>query len=343
MKRADFQRILDKDDNRVECFLCAHNCHIKDGRRGLCQVRENREGVLYSLVYGKLVSQNVDPIEKKPLFHLLPGTYSYSIATVGCNFRCSHCQNYEISQYPRLYEGAIPGRDATPEAVVLAARSHGCQSISYTYIEPTMFFEFAYDCARLAHEKGLKNVFVSNGYTSPEATRKIAPFLDGNNIDLKAFTDKFYHEVCGAKLAPVLETIRLMKELGVWVEVTTLVIPGWNDSDKELQDIARFIKSVDPEMPWHVTRFHPTFKMTDRNATPAAALQRARQIGLSEGLKYVFVGNIPGDGGENTVCPKCNETVIERIGFSIVSQKLENGRCGYCGTGIAGVFVGSEA
>lgn len=343
MKRADFQRPIDKDKKNVECFLCAHNCHINDGKRGICQVRENRDGTLYSLVYGKLVSQNVDPIEKKPLFHFLPGSLSYSIATVGCNFRCSHCQNYDISQYPRRHEGAILGDSATPEQVVATAQEYGCQSISYTYIEPTIFFEFAYDCAKLAHEKGIKNVFVSNGYTSPEATKKIAPYLDGNNIDLKAFTDKFYHEVCGAKLAPVLDTIRLMKELGVWVEVTTLVIPGWNDSDNELQQIARFVKSVDPEMPWHVTRFHPTYKMTDRDATPPSTLQRARAIGLSEGLINVFMGNLPGDGGENTICPKCKESVIERMGFSIMAQNLKDGRCGNCGEPIAGVLSKSAA
>ena len=338
MKIADFQRVLDGEKKTVECYLCSHRCHIKDGRRGICQVRENREGVLYSLVYGKLISQNVDPIEKKPLFHLLPGSLSYSIATVGCNFRCSHCQNYDISQYPRMHDGAVIGTSVTPEQVATSAQEYGCQSISYTYIEPTIFFEFAYECAQLAHERGIKNVFVSNGYTSSEATKKIAPFLDGNNIDLKAFTDKFYREVCGAKLAPVLETIELMKELGVWVEVTTLVIPGWNDTDSELKEIARFIKGIDPEMPWHVTRFHPTFKMTDRGATPSSTLQRARQIGIAEGLKYVFVGNIPGEDGENTICPQCGEKVVERMGFSIMSQNLANGKCGNCGHSIAGVF-----
>ncbi|MDX2433780.1 MAG: AmmeMemoRadiSam system radical SAM enzyme, partial [Desulfobacterales bacterium] len=243
-----------------------------------------------------------------------------------------------ISQYPRMHDGAVIGTSVTPEQVATSAQEYGCQSISYTYIEPTIFFEFAYECAQLAHERGIKNVFVSNGYTSPEATKKIAPFLDGNNIDLKAFTDKFYREVCGAKLAPVLETIELMKELGVWVEVTTLVIPGWNDTDSELKEIARFIKGIDPEMPWHVTRFHPTFKMTDRGATPSSTLQRARQIGIAEGLKYVFVGNIPGEDGENTICPQCGEKVVERMGFSIMSQNLANGKCGNCGYSIAGVF-----
>jgi pyruvate formate lyase activating enzyme len=223
--------------------------------------------------------------------------------------------------------------------VVDSAVEYGCRSISYTYIEPTIFFEFAHECAQLAHERGVKNVFVSNGYTSPEATRKMAPFLDGNNIDLKAFTDKFYREVCGAKLAPVLDTIQLMRELGVWVEVTTLVIPGWNDSDSELKEIARFIKGVDAEMPWHVTRFHPTFKMTDRSATPVSTLMRARQIGMAEGLKYVFVGNIPGEGGENTICPQCGETVVERMGFSIISHNLVDDKCGNCNRLIAGVYT----
>ena len=343
MKRADFQRPVDKEKKSVECFLCAHNCLIKEGMRGICKVRENRDGVLYSLVYGRLISQNVDPIEKKPLFHFLPGTLSYSIATVGCNFRCCHCQNYDISQYPRLHYGAIIVNRATPEQFVSEAQEYGCQSISYTYIEPTIFFEFTYECAQLAHERGARNVFVSNGYTSPEATRKLAPYLDGNNIDLKAFTDKFYREVCKAKLAPVLDTIQLMKELGVWVEVTTLVIPGWNDSDSELRQIAQFIKGVDAEMPWHVTRFHPTFKMTDRGATPSATLHRARQIGLAEGLKHVFVGNIPGEEGENTICPRCHETVIARSGFSILSQNLEDGKCSNCGESIAGVFSKSPA
>jgi pyruvate formate lyase activating enzyme len=338
MKIADFQKVINEEKKTVECYLCNHRCHIKDGKRGICQVRENRGGVLYSLVYGQLISQNVDPIEKKPLFHLLPGSLSYSIATVGCNFRCLHCQNYDISQYPRLHDGAIVGNTATPDQVVTTAQEYGCQSISYTYIEPTIFFEFAYECAQLAHDRGIKNVFVSNGYTSPEATRKIAPFLDGNNIDLKAFTDKFYRDVCGAKLAPVLDTIRLMKELGVWVEVTTLVIPGWNDSDEELQQIAEFIKSIDIDMPWHVTRFHPTFKMTDRGSTPITTLARARNIGLAEGLKNVFVGNIPGEEGESSNCPRCGTTVIERQGFTILSQNMENGRCDNCDESIAGMF-----
>jgi len=334
MKEAMFYEKL--DEKKLRCFLCAHNCLIKDGKRGICAVRENKEGILYSLVYGKLIAMNIDPIEKKPLFHFQPGSTSFSISTIGCNFRCDHCQNFEISQYPRLHENIL-GQDATPESVVQAAQRNSCSSISYTYTEPTIFFEFAYDCARLAHKKGIKNVFVSNGYTSPEATRVIAPYLDGNNIDLKGDED-FYKNLCSAKLGPVKETIRLMKELGVWVEVTTLIIPDYNDSEQQLRDIAEFIKSVDVAIPWHVTQFYPTHKLTDKPRTPVKTLRKAREIGFKAGLKYIYEGNVPGQGGENTYCPKCKELLIERLGFNIMGNKLKNGICSKCGNQIHGVW-----
>ena len=334
MKEALFYEKL--DEQKVRCFLCAHHCLIKDGKRGICAVRENKGGTLYTLVYGRLIAMNVDPIEKKPLFHFQPGSTSFSIATIGCNFRCAHCQNFQISQYPRLHDDII-GDDATPESIVQAAQRNGCSSISYTYTEPTIFFEFAYDCARLAHEKGLKNVFVSNGYTSPEATRAIAPYLDGNNIDLKG-DDDFYKNICSAKLGPVKETIRLMKELGVWVEVTTLVIPEHNDSEEQLRDIAEFIKSVDESIPWHVTQFYPTHKLTDKPRTPVKTLRKAREIGLQTGLKYVYEGNIPGEGRENTYCPKCKELLIKRVGFSISDNMIKDGKCSRCGNQIDGVW-----
>jgi pyruvate formate lyase activating enzyme len=338
MQEARFYRIHDAEKHQVRCHLCAHNCIINNGKRGFCQVRENRKGTLYSLNYGRLISENIDPIEKKPIFHLLPGSLSFSIATVGCNFRCKHCQNYEISQYPRLYGGEIAGTMRTPAEVVAAAKEAGCQSISYTYVEPTIFYEFAYDCAQLAHAEGIRNIFVSNGYTGSAATRELAPILAANNIDLKAFTDKFYKEVCSAKLQPVLDTISLMHQLGVWVEVTTLIIPGWNDSDDELRDIARFIHSLSPETPWHVTRFWPTYQMTDRAPTPHETLRRAREIGLNTGLKYVYVGNIPDVAGENTYCPQCGKTVIERSGFSILANRLDHGHCPACKGKVAGVW-----
>jgi len=325
-------------EDEVICGLCNHHCHIKDGKRGICGVRENRNGKLYSLVYGRLVSEHNDPIEKKPMFQFLPGSRSYSIATVGCNFHCLHCQNYEISQYPHLYGGGITGRERTPESVVEAAVQADCSSISYTYVEPTIFYEFAYDCSVLAHERQLKNIFVSNGYMAPEVTRHLASVLDGINIDIKAFTDDFYKKVCKARLQPVLDNVQLMHNLGVWVEVTTLLIPGLNDSSEELRDIARFVKGVDPGIPWHVTAFYPTYKMTDRESTPVETLRRARDIGLEEGLRFVYEGNIPGEGGENTYCPSCGTELISRFGFSIRQNRLTDGCCSDCGEKIEGVW-----
>ncbi len=332
MKEARFYEKI--GGGKVKCFLCAQYCTISPGKRGVCAVRENVEGTLYSLVYGKVIARHIDPIEKKPLFHFYPGSTSYSIATVGCNFKCMHCQNYDISQYPKKY-GDIPGEEMTPEQVVEEAERAGCESISYTYTEPTIFMEFAYDCARLAHQKGIKNVFVSNGYTGPEATRLIAPYLDGNNIDLKG-DDPFYRKIVGAKLQPVLDTIRLMKELGVWVEVTTLIIPTHNDSEDFLKWVAEFIKSIDPAMPWHVTQFYPTYHLMDKPRTPVSTLRKAREIGLGAGLKYVYEGNVPGEGGENTYCPSCGELLLERFGFTLTKVALTNSVCPKCGAKVEG-------
>ncbi len=333
MKEARFYEPI--GEGKVKCFLCAQRCTISPGKRGICAVRENREGVLYSLVYGRIIARHVDPVEKKPLFHFYPGSTSYSIATVGCNFKCLHCQNYDISQYPKKHSD-IPGEDMTPEEVVKEAELAGCKSISYTYTEPTVFMEFAYDCARLAHEKGISNVFVSNGYTGPEATRFIAPYLGGNNIDLKG-DDVFYKKVVGARLQPVLESIKLMKELGVWVEVTTLIIPSYNDSEEFLRWVAEFIKSVDPAIPWHVTQFYPTYNLTDKPRTPISTLRKAREIGLKAGLKYVYEGNVPGEGGENTYCPSCGELLIERLGFTLTKIKMQGSKCTRCGYHIDGI------
>jgi pyruvate formate lyase activating enzyme len=324
-------------DTDVRCHLCGHNCSIKEGQRGICAVRENRGGTLYSLVYGKVISLNVDPIEKKPLFHFLPGSTSLSIATVGCNFRCKHCQNYEISQLPRERKFSIPGRDMSAGDIVGAAEQNSCASISYTYTEPTIFFEFAYDCAQLARQKGIANIFVSNGYTGAEATRLIAPYLSANNIDLKG-SDKFYKEICGARLGPVKDTIRLMKELGVWVEVTTLVIPDLNDSEKDLTDIAEFLCSVDPAIPWHVSQFYPTYRLLDKPRTPVEKLKLAREIGYRSGLKYVYEGNVPGGGGEDTACPNCKEVLIKRVGYRIIENRIKENKCPKCGGLIEGVW-----
>jgi pyruvate formate lyase activating enzyme len=283
---------------------------------------------------------NVDPIEKKPLYHFEPGTLSYSIATAGCNFRCSHCQNYQISQVGRDH-GTLPGQFTAPEEVLREALEAGCRSISYTYTEPTIFFEYALECMKLARARGLRNVFVSNGYMTRECVELAAPYLDGANIDLKAMSDSFYREVCGARLGPVLETIRRLRERGIWVEVTTLVIPHRNDSEEELRATARFLASISPELPWHVTGFHPTFHMTDEPPTPASSLASARKIGFEEGLQFVYSGNRPGSGGEDTICPSCTQPVVERRGFSVTRCSLTaGGACASCGATIPGVGLG---
>lgn len=320
---------------KVRCRLCNHRCVIEDGKAGVCQVRANRGGVLYSLVYGKIIAENVDPIEKKPLFHVEPGSRSYSIATCGCNFKCLHCQNHEISQLPRD-EGKIAGWEVSPEEIVRKAKASGCTSISYTYTEPTIFFEYALDVARLARNQGLLNVFVTNGYMTEEALDTFHPYLDAANVDLKAATDTFYRRICGARIDPVKASIRKMRSLGVWVEVTTLVIPGLNDDPEDLRAIAQFLASLGKEIPWHVSAFHPTYRMTDRPRTPVATLRQAREIGLSEGLKYVYCGNVPGEG-EDTICPGCGEKLIERMGFRILKKSTRKGACPQCGTPIEGL------
>ncbi|PLX81826.1 MAG: AmmeMemoRadiSam system radical SAM enzyme [Desulfuromonas sp.] len=321
----------------VRCSLCRFRCLIADGHRGVCGVRENRKGVLYTLVYGRSIAENADPIEKKPLFHYYPGSRSFSVATVGCNFRCLHCQNYEISQWPRERKD-IPGRELPPEQIVREAKAAGCRTIAYTYTEPTVFYEYAYDTAVLARQEGIDNVFVTNGYTSPEALERIAPHLGAANVDLKGFSDRFYREVAGATLEGVLDTLRVYRRLGIWLEVTTLVIPGHNDDEEQLAGIADFIAGeLGPEVPWHVTAFYPTYKMLDSPRTPVATLRRARQIGLDAGLKYVYEGNVPGEGGENTFCPACKELVIERSGYRLGAVRIEEGQCASCGETLDGV------
>lgn len=335
MKEAMFYERL--GTGQVRCNLCRFHCVISDGNRGICNVRENRGGALYSLVYGRICAEQVDPVEKKPLFHLLPGSLSYSIATVGCNFRCHHCQNYGISQLGK--GSAIPGESRQPGEIVRRAVESGCRSISYTYTEPTIFYEFAYDTAVLACEAGLKNIFVSNGYITREALSRITPFLHAANIDLKSFNDKFYREIVHASLPELLDSLVTYRELGIWLEITTLVIPGLNDSDKELQGIADFIVSnLGKDTPWHVSRFYPTYRLTDRPPTPVATLRRAREIGLAAGLNYVYEGNVPGSGGESSYCPACSALLIGRSGYRIETDRLVNGACPDCKTGIAGIF-----
>ena len=326
-------------EGKVRCNLCAHRCVIADGKKGICQVRENQGGTLYTLVYGHTIIQHADPVEKKPLFHFHPGSTAYSIATPGCNFRCRWCQNWDISQmvHDRHF---IMGEEASLEQVVAAAQKADCRSIAYTYTEPTIFFEYAYDTARLAHEAGLANLYITNGYMTEEMLETFQPYLDAANVDLKAFRDKTYRKYVGARLQPVLDTMKLMKRLGIWLEVTTLVIPGINDDEGELKDVVDFVANeLGVDTPWHISRFFPAYKMTDVSPTPVETLNRAREIGLEAGLRYVYVGNVPGEA--NTVCHKCGQILIRRLGYRILENRVQpNGRCPNCGMPVAGVGMG---
>lgn len=346
MKEAYLYSKLDKkldeklDDGKVRCQLCAHRCAIRPGNRGICNVRENRDGILHTLVYDKLIAQNVDPIEKKPIFHMLPGSLSYSVATVGCNFKCLFCQNAGIAHMPSD-GGMITGRKATPADVVADAKRSGCESIAYTYTEPTIYFEFAYETAKLAREAGIRNVWVSNGYLTPESLEMIGPYLDAANIDLKAFSDEFYKTYCAARLEPVKATLKAMKRRGILLEVTTLLIPDANDDPDELTALASFIADeLGPETPWHISRFHPTYNLTDRSVTPVESLKSAYDIGVAAGLHYVYMGNVPGTGGEHTLCPSCGFKVIQRIGFQVRGNYVRDGKCMACGAEIYGVGMG---
>lgn len=322
----------------VECFLCSHRCHIKKGKRGFCLVRENRGGALYTLVYRKAIASHIDPIEKKPLFHFLPGSLSYSIATVGCNFRCGFCQNWDISQ--RARHGQIEGMDLSPERIVQEALASHCRSISYTYTEPVIFFEYAYDTAVLAKEKGLFNNFVTNGFATPETIDVMAGLIDAANVDLKSFSEQFYKKICKASLKPVLEAIRYMYRKGIWIEITTLIVPGQNEGEKELAQIAEFIASVSIDIPWHVSRFYPHYEMDSIPPTPLEKIDLAIEKGREAGLRYVYGGNISGGKYETTYCPFCREVVIYRLGYSIEQVNLKKGPgnkalCGVCGQELA--------
>ncbi len=348
-------------DRKVLCTLCPHDCRIPDGGRGVCAVRYNVGGKLYTLVYDKIVARNLEPIEKKPLFHFHPGSAAYSIATVGCCLRCAFCQNWQISQWPKEHlpkriddrgmeqdaeaicprlanlETEIPGEPVTPAQIVQAALDSGARTIAYTFTEPTIFYELAVDTARLAKAQGLKNIFVTSGYINEAPQRELAGVLDAANVDLKFFREESYRRISRVKLQPILDAIRRYRELGVWVEVTTLVIPGVNDSDAELREIAEFVSSVSPEIPWHVSRFYPAHEMRDVPVTPVETLHRAAAIGKAAGLRYIYAGNVPGDGGENTYCHQCGTVLIERYGFFVLANRVRRGCCPDCGTPVAGV------
>ncbi|MFO8048846.1 MAG: AmmeMemoRadiSam system radical SAM enzyme [Desulfosudaceae bacterium] len=323
-------------EGKVHCFLCAHHCGLEPGQWGRCQVRENREGDLYTHAWGEVIAANVDVIEKKPLYHFLPGSRSFSIATAGCNFKCSFCQNWQISQIQAGRDDSRRHLKLEPAEIVRRARQSNCRSISYTYTEPTIFFEYAYDTAQIAGAEGLANVFVSNGFMTEQALDTIAPWLDAINVDLKSFQKEFYKDICQGRLTPVLDTIRRLKERNIWTEVTTLIVPGQNDSEEELGEMASFLASVDPEMPWHLSRFHPDYQYDGVEPTPLSTLERAWSLAKENGLQYVYLGNIP-SGSKDTLCPACEQVVISRGGFEIKNM-LQDGACPDCGQKIKGVF-----
>jgi len=353
-------------NREVRCTLCPHDCRIRDGGRGACAVRFNEGGTLYTLVYDTVVSRHIDPVEKKPLFNFLPGSRAYSIATVGCNLRCAFCQNWQISQWPKdmlpravaagvaggtvepvcpplsAIEDTVPGEQVTPEQIVESALATRCRSIAYTYTEPTIFYELARDTAQLARARGLKNIFVTNGFISEAPLRELATVLDAANVDLKFLKPESYRRISRARLEPILDAIRLYRALGVWVEVTTLVIPGVNDTDDELKAIAAFVASVGPEVPWHVSQFYPAWKMLDRPVTAVETLRRAAAIGRQAGLRYVYEGNVPGEKGENTWCPGCGALLIERYGHHVRGNRIRQGACPDCGTRIDGVDMSAR-
>ncbi len=329
--------LCEKLENKlVRCFLCAHQCRIQDSKFGNCGVRQNLGGILYSYVYGKVKASAIDPIEKKPLYHFFPGSKSFSIATIGCNFHCAFCQNWEISQNS-AHDSDLQGEDFSSEKVVKAALGSGCKSISYTYTEPTVFFEYAFDTAKLAKENGLYNNFVTNGFMTKDALAMIKPYLDAANVDLKFFRDESYRKICSGSLKPVLDSIQGMRDLGIWVEVTTLVIPQVNDSEEELRETAEFIAGLDKNIPWHVSRFHPDYKFNSYPATPESTLRKAQEIGYKAGLKFVYAGNVSG-WGNDTYCPDCKKILVKREGFSVLENNITRGRCLFCNTVIPGVF-----
>jgi pyruvate formate lyase activating enzyme len=323
------------EGNKISCFLCSHHCRISNGKFGICNVRENRGGVLYTHAHGELIAQNIDPIEKKPLYHFLPGSRSFSIAAIGCNFQCGFCQNWQISQVKEAKALGLHSEEAKPEDVVRQAKQSGTKSISYTYSEPTIFFEYAYEISQLAKKEGLFNVFVTNGYMTKEMVQTIHPYLDAANIDLKSFSDDYYRKICKGRLAPVLKSIELMKKLNIWIEVTTLVVPGQNDSEDELRKIANFLAQLDTSIPWHISCFYPQYKMEDLESTPQEILNQAYEVGKNAGLRYVYLGNV--GKGNNTYCYQCHRLLIERFGFSIEAYQVKEGHCPDCNSSIDGV------
>ncbi|MCD6461875.1 MAG: AmmeMemoRadiSam system radical SAM enzyme [Thermoplasmata archaeon] len=318
----------------VRCLLCAHRCRIKPGNRGICGVRENREGRLVSLIFGAVSSAAVDPVEKKPLYHFLPGSRALSFGTVGCNFHCQHCQNWEIAA---SRPESFPLRYVSPGEVVDRAVDLGVESVAWTYNEPTIWYEFTLETSRMLKKRGIRTIYVTNGYISEEALDEHAPYLDAMNIDVKAFAGDFYRKIVGGRLEPVLATVERAVSLGIYVELTYLLIPGLNDRREEIREFSRWAVSISPDIPVHISRFFPNYKMTHVPPTPMKTLSEAYDIMREEGLLYVYPGNVPHDSRENTYCPQCGSMVIERVGYH-TTDKTDAGRCPSCGFSLPGVW-----
>jgi len=332
MKKAMYFKKLNK--KTVQCELCPHRCLVSNGGKGICGVRKNNNGILYSLVYKKLCSAYPDSISKKPFYHFLPGTTAFSIATVGCNLKCKHCQNSEISQ-ARPEE--IHSLNMSPEEIIEKAIKNNCKSIAYTFTEPTVFYEYMLDICKLAKKQGIKNVIVSNGFINPEPLKQLCKYIDAANIDLKSINNEFYREICGARVSPVLESLKVLKKEKVWLEVTNLIIPGLNDSDKDIQGLIDWIKENLGNTVLHFTAFYPTYKLSHLHPTPASTVKKARKLAISSGIKYVYTGNIQNDE-DCTYCPKCGKLLVKRRLFSIIENNLNENKCSKCNEKIDGIW-----
>ncbi len=338
-KEAMFWEKLAED--QVKCVLCPRECVVADVERGYCGVRENQGGQYQTLVYGALCSANIDPIEKKPLFHYLPGTKAFSIATAGCNIECKFCQNWQISQFR---PEQVKSRAITCDRLIDACRKRKIPTIAYTYSEPVIFYEYMHDAARLGRERGVGSVMISNGYIQEKPLRQLCQHLTGVKIDFKAFSEKFYAETCVGELKPVLATLEILKDIGIWFELVVLIIPTLNDSADEIRRMSKWIMDhLGPDVPIHFTRFHPTYRITNLPRTPVSTLERSRQIAMDAGIRYVYAGNVPNHPGENTYCHNCQHELISRMGFRVASNAIRDGQCPKCRTKIPGVWSQDRA
>jgi pyruvate formate lyase activating enzyme len=320
----------------VRCVLCPHECLLAENDRGFCRTRVVKQGRLHTVAYGNPCTVHIDPVEKKPLYHFLPGTPILSVATAGCNLRCLNCQNWQISQ---AKPEATENTDLPPQALVRATAERSIPSIAYTYSEPVIFYEYVRDSAVLAREQGIRNVLVTAGYISAKPCREISRVTDAANVDIKAFGDHAYRKLCGATLAPVLRALEVMREEGVWLEITRLVVPAYSDDPGDIRQMCRWmVSALGPDTPLHLSRFHPDHKLQGLPPTPVELLDRCRDIAREAGLRYVYVGNVPGHGGQDTICPSCHRTLIERAGLRLGANLLVDGRCP-CGQAIAGVWT----